>query len=73
MFYVIEITTYNNGTADAYGVYAKSTLDSAIATFHQKMAGAINNSTYASELCMVIDGHGITQRTEYYERPIGDE
>lgn len=68
MFYLIEITTYNNGTADAYGVYAKSTLDAATATFHQKMAGAINNTTYASEMCMIISETGATMRFERWER-----
>ena len=68
MYYVIEITTYNNGTADAYGVYAKQTIDSAIATFHQKMSGAMRNENYASELCIVIDSFGATRRSEHWVR-----
>ena len=68
MFYLIEITTYNNGTADAYGVYAKSTLDSAVSAFHQKMAGAINNANYASEMCLIISEEGATMRFERWER-----
>lgn len=68
MYYLLEITTYNNGTKDAYGVYAHETLDGATAAFHQKLAGAIRNESYASELCLIIDGHGAVQRHEYWER-----
>lgn len=68
MYYLIEITTYNNGTPTAKGVYSYDALDAATAAFHQKLAGAINNATYASELCLLIDDHGATQRYEYWER-----
>lgn len=68
MYYLIEITKYNNGTADAYAVYAQQTLDDANAAFHQKMAGAIRNANYASEMCMIISAQGAVQRYEYWER-----
>lgn len=68
MFYLIEITTYEDNTKDAYGVYPQETLDVATASFHQKMAGAIRNENYASELCLLIDGRGAVQRYEYWER-----
>lgn len=68
MYYLIEITTYVDGTKDAYGVYNYGTQDEATAAFHQKMAGAIRNENYASELCMIIDGQGATQRHEYWAR-----
>lgn len=68
MFYLIEITTYNNGTADAYGVYANETLDAAVAAFHQKLAGAIRNANYQSELCVIINGQGAVLRHEYWQR-----
>lgn len=68
MFYLIEITKYNNGTADGYGVYSYATLDEAVAAYHGKLRGAIVNETYASELCMIINGIGAVQRYEYWER-----
>lgn len=68
MYYLVEITKYNNETADAYGVYAYDTLDGAVAAYHQKLRGAIVNETYASELCMIINGLGAVQRYEYWER-----
>lgn len=67
-FYVIEVTSYNNGTNDSYGVYPYPTLDQAEAVWHQKLAGARNNSTYAKEMCMVIDGEGQQYRREFWER-----
>ncbi len=68
MYYLIEITTYSNGTPTAKGVYSYDHPDAASAAFHQKMAGAINNATYASELCIIINGHGATMRYEFWER-----
>lgn len=68
MFYVIEISTYNNETPTAKAVYGYETHDEALATFYQKMRGAIVNDTYASELCMIINERGSVQRYEYWER-----
>ena len=68
MYYLIEITNYNNSTPTAKGIYSHNTLDAATAAFHQKMAGAINNATYASELCMIIDEIGAVQRYEFWAR-----
>ena len=68
MYYLIEITKYNNETADGYGVYPYETLDAAVAAYHGKLRGAIVNETYASELCMIINGIGAVQRYEYWER-----
>lgn len=68
MYYLIEITNYNNSTPTAKGVYSYDNLDAATAAFHQKMAGAINNATYASELCMIIDERGAVQRYEFWVR-----
>ncbi len=68
MYYLIEITTYSNGTPTAKGVYTHDSADAAAAAFHQKMAGAISNAAYASELCIIIDGRGAVQRYEFWER-----
>lgn len=68
MYYLIEITTYNNGTAAAYAVYAYDTKDGAVAAFHQKLSGAMKNVNYASELCMVSDGVGVVYKNEYWQR-----
>ena len=70
MFYLIEITTYNNSTPVAKGVYNYNTLDEALASFFGKLRGAIINETYATELCIIIDGRGSVKRYEYWERPI---
>ena len=70
MYYLLEITTYNNGSPVGKGVYSYDSPDSALAAFHQKLAGAINNATYASELCMIIVGNGGVMRQEFWERPV---
>lgn len=68
MFYLVEITTYNNGTKDAFGVYAHDTENGAVAAFHQKLSGAMRNETYQTELCLVIDANGTVRRYEKWVR-----
>lgn len=68
MFYLIEITTYNNGTKDAFGVYAHETEDSATSAFHQKLAGAMRNETYQTEMCLVLDANGVVRKFEKWTR-----
>ena len=68
MFYLLEITTYNNGTADAYGVYPNQTEDGAVAAFHQKLAGAMRNENYQSEMCLIVDGNGVVRKFEKWTR-----
>ena len=69
-YYVIEITTYNNGTSDSKGIYEYDNKQDAIATFHSKMGGAMKNTTYATELLLVISEEGSTVRMERFERPV---
>lgn len=73
MFYLIEITTYTDGTKDAYGVYPYTTIDETVAAFHQKLAGAIRSANYASELCHIIDENGTTWREERWVRPVTEQ
>ena len=70
MFYLVEITTYLNGTPDAKGIYSYDTETDAVANFHSKMGGAMKNNNYASELVQVISGSGQVIKTEYWVRPV---
>lgn len=67
-YYVIEITKYNDGTKDAYGVYAKDSRDEAIQLYHQKMASAMNAGKVDFELIHVINDYGVVINSEYFER-----
>lgn len=67
-YYVIEITKYNDGTKDAYGVYAKDTETDAVQLFHQKLASAMKAENISFELCQVINDYGVVIKTEYYEK-----
>lgn len=69
-YYVIEITKYNNGSADAYGVYPQANETDALRVFHQKLAGAMGNANYAFELCHVINEYGVVVKSETFERPV---
>lgn len=69
-YYLTEITTYVDGTKDSYGVYAFEDKTAAIAMFHQKMAGAMKNANYASELLCVMDSDGNTVRCEKFVRGV---
>jgi len=72
-YYVIEITTYNNGNNDSKGIYEYESKQDAIATFHSKMGGAMKNTTYATELLLVVSEEGSTVRMERFERPVEEE
>lgn len=67
-YYVIEITKYNDGTKDAYGVYAKDSEMDAVQLFHQKLASAMKAENISFELCQVINDYGVVVKTEYFER-----
>lgn len=67
-YYVMEITNYNDGTAEAKGVYAYDTQDEAIANYHSKMGGAMKNAKYESELITVTAGNGVVIKTDFWTR-----
>lgn len=68
MFYLIELVTYNNGTADSKGIYNYDTEELAIANFHSKLGGAMKNATYESELLVVMNDDGGIIRDEKWSR-----
>lgn len=68
MFYLIEVTNYNNGTAEAKAIYPYETEDEAISKWHSKMGGAMSNATYETELLIVINSVGAVIRSEYWQR-----
>lgn len=72
-YYIIEITKYNDGTKDAYGVYAKDSETEAVQLFHQKLSGAMKASNISFELCQVINDYGVVVKTEYYENTTPSE
>ena len=67
-YYVIEITKYNDGTKDAYGVYAKDSEVEAVQLFHQKLASAMNAQKISFELVQVINEYGVISKSEYFQR-----
>lgn len=67
-FYVVEITTYNNDTADAKGVYEYASETEAMAAYHNKMGGAMKNASYESELIIVLNSIGGILKVDYFNR-----
>ena len=67
-YYVIEITKYADGTADSKAIYTYDDEVEAVATFHQKMGGAMKNANYSFELVQVINEYGVTIESKYFER-----
>ncbi len=67
-YYVIEISKYVDGTADSKAVYTYDSEVEAVATFHQKMGGAMKNANYAFELVQVINEYGVVIESKYFER-----
>lgn len=70
MYYLIEVTTYVDETQKAKGIYEYDDEILAIASFHNKMGGAMKNENYATELVQVVTGNGVVVATEYFERPV---
>lgn len=68
MFYLIEITSYTNKETIDKAIYSYTDQIKALGAFHQKLGGAMNNETFKSELCKVIDGRGATLAVDYFER-----
>jgi hypothetical protein len=67
-YYVIEVTKYVDGTADSKAIYAYDNETEAVATFHQKMGGAMKNINYTFELVQVINDYGVVIESKYFER-----
>ena len=67
-YYVIEITKYVDGAADSKAIYAYDDETEAVATFHQKMGGAMKNANFAFELVQVINEYGVVIESKYFER-----
>lgn len=67
-YYVIEVTKYADGTADSKSIYTYDSEVEAVATFHQKMGGAMKNANYAFELVQVINDYGVVIESKYFER-----
>lgn len=67
MYYVVEVSTTENGTAKA--VTEKETLDGAKMLFHQVMASIMANNKVESGLCVVLDANGSTILSERHIVP----
>lgn len=67
MYYLIEITTKADKVEK--GIYAYNNRIDAVATFHQKIGGAMKNKDYLEETVMIIDAMGGVVMHEYYKKP----
>lgn len=74
MFRVIEVTTYNDGTQTAQGIYSYEDDITAIATFHSKMGSAMKSAKVQTEMVMVITDKGTVwqDKTEFFDRGFED-
>lgn len=70
MYYLIEVTTYVDETPKAKGIYEYETEVEALAKYHKKLGGAMDNANYATELVMVVAENGVLVATDYFERLI---
>lgn len=69
MYYLIDIETYNNGTADSKAIYAYASESEAVASFHSRIGSAMKNATCRSVLCKVISETGTEVKSEFWARP----
>ena len=68
-YYLIEVTTYVDGTPTAKAIYGAYSEKDAVANFHSKLGGAMKNDNYATELVMVVSEQGAVIKSEYYVKP----
>lgn len=73
MYYLIEVTTYVDETPKAKGMYDYETEIEALAKFHKKIGGAMENENYATELVMVSTEDGVVITKDYFVRPTKKE
>lgn len=71
--YLIEITTYVDGSPEGKGIYVYDTETDAVANFHSKMGGAMKNANYATELLIVINENGGIVKDEQFIRESEEE
>lgn len=72
-YYLIEITTYVDGSPEGKGMYAYDTETDAVANFHSKMGGAMKNDNYATELLIVVNENGGIVKDEQFIRESEEE
>lgn len=67
-FYVMSITKYNDGKADAKAIYTYYNETDALKVFHQKMASGMGDATCSFQLCHVTNDYGVVFKNEFFER-----
>lgn len=67
MYYLIEITTKADKVEK--GIYSYNNRTDAVATFHQKIGGAMKNKDCLEEMVMLITATGGMEMHEYYKKP----
>lgn len=69
MYYLVQIQTFEEAeTVKALFEYA--TLQEALSACFSVMASSMANENIVTVLCQVIDKKGMTQKYEYYEKPV---
>lgn len=58
MYRIVEVTTYNDGTATAQGMYPYEDDNVAIANFHTKFGSMMKKAEVQTEMCMIITEKG---------------
>ena len=69
MYYLIDIETYNDGTAASKAIYAYESEGEAVASFHSRLGSAMKNKNCATCLCKVISETGTEVKSEFWARP----
>lgn len=67
-YYVLQVS-HGDPKVAGKSVYEYSTLDEAVATWHQKMGTAMKSELYTDSLLMVVGFDGAVHKSEYYVRP----
>lgn len=72
-YYLVQVQQFNDGKAEARGLFAYAKYEDALAAYHSVMFSSISDPTIKSVLCEIINETGRQERYEYWVRPVEPE
>lgn len=72
-YYLMQAQQFNDGKADANGLFSYDKYEDALAAYHSVMWSSISDPTIKSVLCEIINETGRQERYEYWVRPVEPE
>lgn len=69
-YYLTIIQRFVDGSPEAKALFEYGTLNDAVVAFYNNMSSSAANENIASVTCVILNGYGLTERKDYWARPI---